>query len=106
VRWRDCQGCAIARRTLASLPSGGIVIYLLLGSESRLPRNTIHWPPRLRAEAVVSPIEGVPRRIGYFGRGGRLRGWSAQLFVYFGRRHPTARQLVRAQAELGGARLP
>jgi len=106
VPWRDCQDCAIARRTLASLPADGVVVYLLLASGAQLPRNALQWPPRLRAAAVVSPIEGVPARIGYFGRAGRLRGFTAQLFVYFGRRDPTAAQLARAEAELRSAHLP
>jgi hypothetical protein len=106
VRRRDCGDCEPPHKTLESLPAGGIVIGVLLGKEQRLPRNVMPWPPRLRAGAVVSPIEGAPARIGFFGQGGRLRGFSAQLFVYFGRRHPTARQLARAQAELNSAKLP
>lgn len=106
VPWRDCQDCATAPRTLRSLPPSGIVIYLLLGSEARLPRHRLRWPPLLRAADITGPVEGTPGRIGYFGRGGRLHGFTAQLFVYFGRRHPTQRQLARARAELRTARLP
>jgi hypothetical protein len=106
VPWRDCQDCATARRTLASLPSDGVVVYLLLASEAHLPRKPMHWPPPLRAAAVVSPVEGLPARIGYFGRAGRLHGFTAQIFIYFGRRHPTSQQVARAQAELRSARLP
>ena len=106
VRWRDCHDCEPPHRTLASLPRGGIVISVLLGKEPRPPRHVMPWPPVLRRGAIVGPIEGAPPRIGYFGQGGRLRGFSAELFVYFGRLHPTLRQIARAQAELNSARLP
>ena len=106
VRWRDCRDCAGAAHTLASLPRSGIVIYLLLGAERSLPRRELRWPPRLRASTVVSPVEGHSSWIGFYGRGGRLRGFSAQLFVYFGRPHPGVRQVARANAELRTAQLP
>ena len=106
ARWQDCYDCEPPQKTLAALPRGGIVIGVLLGKEPRPPRHVMPWPPMLRAGAIVSPIEGAPRRIGYFGQGGRLSGFSAQLFVYFGRRHPTHRQIARAQAELNSAKLP
>jgi hypothetical protein len=106
VPWRDCQNCGGADRTLASLPRDGIVIYLLLGSESHPLGNKMQWPPRLRAGKIVSGVEGHSSRIGFFGEGGRLHGFSAQLDVYFGRPHPTTRQLARANAELRTARLP
>jgi hypothetical protein len=106
VRWRDCYDCEPPHKTLASLPAGGIVIGVLLGKEPRPPRHVMSWPPRLRAGAIGGPIEGAPARIGYFGQGGRLRGFSASLFVYFGRLHPTKHQIARAQAELNSAKLP
>jgi hypothetical protein len=106
VRWRDCGNCEPPHKTLASLPPSGIVISVLLAKELKPSRHVLRWPPVLRARVIVSPIEGAPARIGFFGRGGRLRGFSAGLFVYFGRRHPTPRQLARAQAELDSAKLP
>jgi hypothetical protein len=106
VRWRDCYDCEPPHKTLAALPPGGIVIGVLLGKEPRPPRHVMPWPPALRAKAIGGPIEGAPPRIGYFGQGGRLRGFSASLFVYFGRLHPTRRQIARAQAELNSAKLP
>jgi len=106
VPWRDCHDCAIPHRTLASLSRGGIVIYLLLASERNPPRRPLQWPPRLRAGAVVSPIEGAPERIGMIGRSGRVHGFTVALWLYFARPHPTSTQLARAQRELRTARLP
>jgi hypothetical protein len=106
VPWRDCQACAVPHRTLASLQRGGIAIFLLLDSGPSRPRTKLRWPPRLRSASIRGPIAQAPERIGYFGRSGLLRGFTAQLFVYFGRRHPTPHQLARAQAELNSASLP
>jgi hypothetical protein len=106
VRWRDCSDCAVPHRTLAHLPAGGVAIFLLLAGETHPPTNPLAWPPRLRARDIGGPIEGAPRRIGTFQRAGLLGRYGAQLFVYFGRRHPTQRQLRHAQAELNSAKLP
>jgi len=106
VRWRDCRDCEPPHKTLTALPPSGIVISVLLGKEPRPPRHAMPWPPVLHANAIGGPIEDAPSRIGYFGQGGRLRGFSASLFVYFGRLHPTKHQIARAQVELNSAKLP
>jgi hypothetical protein len=105
VRWWDCADCAVPHRTLARLQANGIAIFLLLGRERHSASHPLVWPPRLHAKDVGS-FEGTPTRIGTITRGGDLHGFTAQLFIYFGRRHPTPRQLARAQAELKGAKLP
>jgi len=51
-------------------------------------------------------LEGGPERIGLYQQFGRLRGSNASLWVLFGRRHPSARQVARAEAELRSAILP
>jgi hypothetical protein len=105
IRWRDCAKCGF-HRTASTLSANGIAIYLVLGSEPRQSSATqLRWPPRIRAREAGGPFEGLPRQ-GYFGRGGRLRGFSAQLFVFFGRPDPTATAIARANAELRSAKLP
>ena len=103
VRWRDCTAC-LPHRTLQRLPRDGIAIQLRL-TDTRSPRwvRPMRWPPRLRP---VAGLEGLPRRIGVVQQLGRLRGYEAYLFVFFGRLRPTEGQLARARAELAGARLP
>jgi hypothetical protein len=105
VRWRDCAECAVPHHTLAHLRANGIAIFLLLARERHRVAHRLDWPPRLHANDVRT-FEGVPTRIGTIARGGDLHGFPAQLFVYFGRPHPSARQLVRAERELASARLP
>src|SRR5437899_12878050 len=100
VRYRDCPNCA-PHRTLTLLPPSGIVIQLSNvreRSDYKMPRG---WPPRLRASQVVGPFEGEPRQYGLIQLGRRDRsGVEHFLFVWFGRPHPTRRQLARANAEL------
>lgn len=87
------------------MPSSGIVIQLTNGRErpARGPRGS--WPPRLRASQVVSPFEGAPARIGVIQLSARTQdGVEHSLFVWFGRAHPTRRQLARASGELRTAR--
>jgi hypothetical protein len=95
----------VAPRTLAELKPNGIGIFLLLGRERHSAARSLAWPPQLRSKEA-GRFEGVPSRIGTIARGGDLNGFPAQLFVYFGRPHPTPRQLARAEAELATARLP
>src|SRR4051812_47985784 len=104
--WRDCARCAGAEKTLARIGPGGIVIYLGLSAETYREPRVLRWPPVLRGRQVVSSVEGHAARFSLFGRGGRLHGFNAGLYVWFGRPHPTARQLARAQAELDSAKLP
>lgn len=105
VRFRDCGDCVPPRKTLAVLPASGISIQLLLGRpQSKGP--ALAWPPRLHRRDVVGPIEGGPARIGSVQKFGRLQSFDAYLNVFFGRRHPTATQLARANGELASAKLP
>ena len=72
--------------------------------------KALSWMKPLRWPAPLVPVtpglEGIPQRIGVVQRIGRLHGFTAYLFVFFGRPHPTPRQLARARAELAAARLP
>jgi hypothetical protein len=104
VPWRDCTEC-LPHKTLARLPRDGVAIQLTLAREHRPPPGALSWPPRLRA-GEAQGLEGLPARIGTIQRTGRLGGSYAGLVVFFGRPHPTPRQLARADAELASARLP
>jgi len=104
VRYRDCGNCIPPHHTLAHLESGGIVIQLAYGRErpSRAPVGS--WPPRIRARDVTAGFEGEPDRYGVFQTFVRTGTLERYLFVWFGRAHPTRRQLARANAELRTAR--
>jgi hypothetical protein len=104
VRWRDCIEC-LPHKTLARLPGDGVAMQLTLARERPLPNGALSWPARFRAGEAQS-FEGLPARIGTIQRAGRRHGFYASLIVFFGRPHPTPRQLARAEAELATARLP
>lgn len=103
VRYRDCADC-LPHHTLAHLPPDGIVVQLTQAEErpDRAPAGT--WPPRVRARRVVAGFEGVSNRYGLFQAFLRTGHLERYLFVWFGRAHPTRRQLARANAELRTAR--
>jgi hypothetical protein len=102
VRYRDCGNCIPPRKTLATLPPSGIVIQLTDARERPPFRRRGSWPPQLRAQNVLhGPFESVPARISMIYRGVRSGdGVEHFLYVWFGREHPTASQLARANAEL------
>jgi hypothetical protein len=104
VRYRDCGDCTPPHHTLAHLPPGGIIIQLSNARE-RPDRAPIgKWPPLIRRRQITAGGEGVSNRychVQTFVRTGHLE---RSLFVWFGRAHPTRRQLARANAELRTAR--
>jgi hypothetical protein len=89
-------------RTLAALPPDGIVIQLTNYRDNLPARrpSTGPWPPRIRARDVGAGFEGEPETQGSFQYLVRTGTTSRYLFVWFGRAHPTARQVARANAEL------
>jgi hypothetical protein len=105
VRWHDCWSCFPPHRTLAALPPSGIAIVLTLEPPVRHARREMPSPPRIGGR-VGGPFELAPSRVGGFVTGGRLHGFDVSLWVFFGRRHPSRRQIARAEAELRSARLP
>jgi hypothetical protein len=105
VRYRDCPNCVAPHKTLDVLPPSGIVIQLSKARERPEYGQRGSWPPRLRAAQVTGPFEGEPARFGVIQLMVRSReGVERSLFVWFGRAHPTRRQLARANAELRTAR--
>jgi hypothetical protein len=106
VRYRDCPTCVPPHHTLAHLPPAGIVIQLSYGRErpARAPVGT--WPPRIRARDLTVGFEGAPYppRNAVFQKFVRTGTLERYLFVWFGRAHPTRRQLARANTELRTAR--
>jgi hypothetical protein len=104
VRYRDCGDCVPPHLTLAHLRPDGIVIQILAGRERPEHGPEGKWPPRIRARDITIGFEGEPNRYGAFQRFVRTGTLERSLFVWFGRAHPTRRQLARANAELRTAR--
>jgi hypothetical protein len=103
VPYRDCPNCVPPHNTLATLPPNGIVIQLTDGRERPAYGPLGSWPTQIRASQVTSgPFEGVPRtNLSYAQLVVRSpHNVEHFLFVWFGRPHPTAQQLARANAEL------
>ncbi|MGH3054855.1 MAG: hypothetical protein ACRDL7_07740, partial [Gaiellaceae bacterium] len=70
-------------------------------ARERPPRmRTGSWPPLIRQKDVHPGFEGVPPRYGSFQFAARTGKIERSLFVWFGRAHPTRRQLARASSEL------
>jgi hypothetical protein len=84
------------------LPPDGIVIQLTNARERPEHGLRESWPPpRLRLAQIHRPFEGAAARIGVIQLAARSStGVEHFLFVWFGRARPTARQLLRANAEL------
>jgi hypothetical protein len=102
VPYLDCPDCVPPHKTLATLPPDGIVIQLTDARERPAYGQRGIWPTRIRPSQVTSgPFEGEPARFSYSQLVVRSPGDVEHfLFVWFGRRHPTAPQLARANAEL------
>ena len=64
----------------------------------------LRWPPRI--VGANGPFEGLPTRIGVFQTIGIVHGYTAYLFVFFGRPSPSRAQLNLAHAELTTVSFP
>ncbi len=107
VPYRDCLNCFPPHETVSRLPPGGIVIFLSLDASNRRPPVVAGQPSALRLHRrSCGPFEGIPDvatcalHAQVFGRYA-VDGW-----VVFGRAHPAASQIERAQAELDRLVLP
>jgi hypothetical protein len=101
IPFRDCRDCVAPHKTLAHLPSGGVVIQLSNARERPARISPGKWPVRIHGSDVHAGGEGVSRRQGAFQRAVRTTdGVEHLLYVWFGRAHPTRHQLASANAEL------
>jgi hypothetical protein len=101
VRYRDCPDCVPPHRTLGRLPANGILIQLSNARERPARAPVGRWPVPIRQKDLIAGGgEGIPRHVGYAQWLVRNRGVEHYLWVWFGRVHPTRRQLARANAEL------
>jgi hypothetical protein len=106
VRWRDCVDC-LPRKTVGALKPGGVSIQVSLIRESPpVAKETLAWPPQIRAADVFSPFEGLPSRIAVYKKFARVGAYEVYLIVLFGRSNPDARQLAAANAALRAAVIP
>jgi hypothetical protein len=104
-QYRDCRDCVPPHRTLGHLPPGGILIQLGNFRAEHPPQaSPAKWPVRIRAKDVIAGGgEGIPQHVGYAQWFIRSGGTEHYLWVWFGRVHPTRRQISRANAELQSA---
>jgi hypothetical protein len=87
------------------MSAGDILIQVRVGVERPMRvRKTFAWPPRIRRAQIVG-LEGVPPRIGVYQGQTRVGTREVGVLVFFGRAHPTSRQLRRANAELRRCRI-
>jgi hypothetical protein len=101
---KDCVGC-LPHRTLARLPSDGIVIQVNRVVENPLvAKQRLAWPPTVRS-SQIGGLEGVPARIGVYQLVARLGRTEVMVFVFFGRARPSASQLRAANGALRSSRL-
>jgi hypothetical protein len=100
--WRDCLAC-LPHRTIAAMGRDDIAIQIDL-SRPAGQQPTFTWPPHIKRNQVVPGFEGLPSRISTYQGHTRIGKRSVDVFVVFGRPHPTDRQLQRADAELRHAR--
>jgi len=104
IPWHGCGSC-LPHQMVTTLPPDGIVLQVDVAIERPLvARPTSAWPPTIRAENL-SGVEGIPSRYGVyqlFARFGRLE---AYVWAFFGRTHPTPKQLAAANLELATVRL-
>jgi hypothetical protein len=62
------------------------------------------WPPKIRAKDLGG-IEGIPSRSGVYQRFARFGPVEAYVWAFFGRSHPTSKQVAAANADLATVRL-
>jgi hypothetical protein len=105
VRWRDCAEC-LPHKTVAALPAGGVAIQVTLIRENPVvAKETLAWPPQIRAADLVSPFEGLPPRIGVYRKFARVGSHEVFVVAFFGQARPSARQLALANAQLRTSKL-
>lgn len=104
IPWRGCGDC-LPHQMIARLPRNGIILQITLAVERPVTaQRTLAWPPRVTADSVVAGFEGISARYGVFQLSGASGRCDAYVWAFFGRAHPTAIQIARANAELRSLR--
>jgi hypothetical protein len=83
------------------MPASAIAIQITAAIEHPIRlRREFAWPPQVTGADVTAGFEGLPGRVGVFQGSTLTHGREVSFFVWFGRSHPTAGQLDRANSEL------
>jgi hypothetical protein len=107
VPWADGPYELPPHRTLARLGPHGVAIAVTAWRDDRSPPARVPAGPPFRiALEQCGSFEGVPDRLVCTFHGGRARQYDVDVWVAFGRAHPSDRDRARAQAELDRLRLP
>jgi len=106
IPWRGCRYC-IPHQVIERLPGDGVVLQVTVSVEHPIATGrALSWPPTIHPREVAGGFEGIPGRYGVYQTSARFDGVEADVWAFFGRRHPTRAQLARANAELRTVRLP
>jgi len=104
IPWRGCGDC-LPHQMIARLPRDGIILQITLSIQRPEPAlRALSWPPRVTSHSVGAGFEGIPARYGVFQLYGASGRCEAYVWAFFGRAHPTASQISRANAELRSLR--
>jgi hypothetical protein len=90
---------------ISRLPRDGIILQITLSIQRpERAQRALSWPPRVSAHSIVAGFEGISARYGVFQLSGASGRCEAYVWAFFGRAHPTASQIRRANAELRSLR--
>ena len=107
VPWADGPYQLPPHRTLARLGAHGVAIAVTAWRDDRSPPARIPAGPPFRiALRLCGSFEGVPNQLVCTFHGGRARQYDVDVWVAFGREHPSRADRARAQAELDRLVLP
>jgi hypothetical protein len=107
IPYRDEANAVPPAKTLRRLPPDGIVINVSLSGPAAERRAALHRPPSLAHVHGVYPWEGQVGTIPLYPVSARVgHRYNVDVWAFFGRRHPTAAERARADAELRRLQLP
>ncbi|HEX9416889.1 MAG TPA: hypothetical protein VF895_09320 [Gaiellaceae bacterium] len=108
VPYRDEAGQFPPRKTLENLPPDAIVIGVMLFGPDKNSSRKAQPPFRIAQADREYPWEGQVEDFPLYGIAGRVPGqqYNVDVFVLFGRNHPTDAQVAAADAELERLKLP
>jgi hypothetical protein len=105
IPYRDSGLQFAPHETLAALPPDGIVLTVRLDQHGSKGGPPVQPPFRL-SDFREGTFEGLDPENGPRSFGGRYGNYDVEVWVLFGREHPTQEQLDRAQGELDRLELP